>query len=208
MITEKTCSTCGAEKSIDQFWKSGIKNDIQEYKSECNECAKLSDRKQYRKNTFRTLFNNTKKRASKLDRAFTITKDDLVMQYVTQQGLCYYTNLPMDLDSKGNKNKRNIISIDRIDSTKGYTPDNIVLCRFIVNQMKSVLSIEDFKYEILESYKRTVAMSNVGLPQIMSTAAGYATLFCPYCECSGDVHLMVRYHLPACTPKLNEHDYR
>ena len=30
-----------------------------------------------------------------------------------------------------------VLSVDRIDSSKGYTQDNIVLCTWIVNKMKN-----------------------------------------------------------------------
>lgn len=36
-----------------------------------------------------------------------------------------------------------LISIDRIDSNKGYTVDNTVLCCYAVNLMKSDLSVDE-----------------------------------------------------------------
>ena len=47
-----------------------------------------------------------------------------------QKGLCYYTNIPMQLT---NEIVPELVSIDRIDSLKGYTEDNIVLCCYIIN---------------------------------------------------------------------------
>jgi hypothetical protein len=42
----------------------------------------------------------------------------------------------MTLDEVGNDS----VSIDRIDSSNGYTPSNTVLCRAVINSMKSNLS--------------------------------------------------------------------
>lgn len=39
-------------------------------------------------------------------------------------------------------------SIDRLDSTKGYTEDNIVITTNIINTMKLDMSIEEFKEQI------------------------------------------------------------
>jgi hypothetical protein len=37
-----------------------------------------------------------------------------------------------------------IMSVDRVDSNKGYVKDNIVLCCSIINSMKNTLSTEEF----------------------------------------------------------------
>ena len=41
------------------------------------------------------------------------------------------------------------VSLDRLDSSKGYIPGNVVLCRAIVNIMKSDLSEAEFSQTIL-----------------------------------------------------------
>lgn len=59
-----------------------------------------------------------------------------------QKGLCYYTNIPMVLS---NDPCPELVSIDRIDSNKGYTRDNIVLCCYIINSWKSSYDMNIFK---------------------------------------------------------------
>lgn len=44
----------------------------------------------------------------------------------------------------------NSLSIDRIDSTKGYTYDNVVLCRSVCNLIKNDLPMDEFKMIIAE----------------------------------------------------------
>jgi hypothetical protein len=59
-----------------------------------------------------------------------------------QAGLCHYTGLPMKLSRDNTKSS---VSIDRLDSNKGYVEGNVVLCRADVNIMKGNMSITEFK---------------------------------------------------------------
>jgi len=53
---------------------------------------------------------------------------------------CFYTGHELTWEH----NKFNTISLDRKDSSKGYTPDNVVFCCSIINKMKWQNSVEDF----------------------------------------------------------------
>jgi hypothetical protein len=57
-----------------------------------------------------------------------------------QQGLCFYTKKPLVLESC----HRETLSVDRVDSKLGYTPDNVVLCGALINKMKLDLSMDEF----------------------------------------------------------------
>ena len=59
--------------------------------------------------------------------------------------------------SKKNKVKSNL-SIDRIDSDKGYTKDNIVFCTWDFNDRKGNISLEDIRciLNLLESKKHEI----------------------------------------------------
>lgn len=61
----------------------------------------------------------------------------------TQKGLCNISKLPMTFIFNNKHGKYNI-SIDRIDSTKGYTKDNTQLVCDIVNRMKLDLPMNEF----------------------------------------------------------------
>jgi hypothetical protein len=60
-----------------------------------------------------------------------------------QQYRCAYTNQPFDQNHKLLK-----MSIDRIDSSKGYTKDNIQIVHWGINRMKMDLSQQDFLHFI------------------------------------------------------------
>lgn len=81
----------------------------------------------------------TKQRVLK-DRSFTISISDIQNQWLIQKGLCFYTGIVLAYQF----NLPNTFSIDRLDSTKGYDKDNIVLCIFDVNRMKSNHSLDKF----------------------------------------------------------------
>lgn len=82
-----------------------------------------------------TAKTNTRKRGLPLTVDLTFLHDLLKKQ----AGKCYYSNITMTLESGDN-----MISIDRKDCTKGYTPDNIVLCCWRINNMKRDMDAESF----------------------------------------------------------------
>lgn len=85
----------------------------------------------------------------KREMEFELTVDYLASLYIQQQGLCYYTRRVMDIRSsrsvtRSQRTNPNKVSLDRLDSEKGYTLDNVVLCCWSVNQAKAALSISEF----------------------------------------------------------------
>lgn len=76
---------------------------------------------------------------------YTITSEDIKKQWIAQGETDYYTGLPLKDITK--------LSVDRIDSSKGYTPDNIVLTINEINIMKNNLTIKEFKTIVTNIYK-------------------------------------------------------
>lgn len=68
-----------------------------------------------------------------------------------QKSMCAYSRKPMAIAL----NKVNSVSIDRIDSSKGYVKGNVCLSWAIVNCMKGDLSVKDF-VALCESIKPPV----------------------------------------------------
>lgn len=64
--------------------------------------------------------------------------------YQEQDGKCAISNLPMNFDRKNESS----VSVDRIDSTIGYQPDNIHLTCWWVNRMKFDWDLEDFRSKV------------------------------------------------------------
>ena len=69
--------------------------------------------------------------------------------YDLQKGLCAISKLPLTLIKIPNTKKVHTnLSIDRIDSTKGYEIENIQLVCAVVNTMKLNLSLTEFTFWI------------------------------------------------------------
>lgn len=87
---------------------------------------------------------------NKLKSRFTVWKNnarkrnisfDLTLEQIESMPLiCHYTGNPLVTEC----NKQNTVSLDRIDSSKGYTLTNVVFCCVYINLMKHTLSYEQF----------------------------------------------------------------
>ena len=71
-----------------------------------------------------------------------LTLDDVVNLYCKQKGLCAISGVEMTYNQFGGKCPTNI-SIDRIDSSKGYELENVQLVCSLVNTMKMQYSTEE-----------------------------------------------------------------
>lgn len=71
----------------------------------------------------------------------TLTYADFLEKFKDQDGLCYWTGLPLTLD----ENELTSVSIDRLDTTKGHSKDNVVLCQRALNFAGNFCSPEDFR---------------------------------------------------------------
>lgn len=67
--------------------------------------------------------------------------EDLLGKYLDQDGICALTGLQMETSGEGRRTKSGnryaAPSVDRIDSNKHYTPDNIQIVMAVVNVMKN-----------------------------------------------------------------------
>jgi hypothetical protein len=78
---------------------------------------------------------HARQRGVRFNRECTITVDDLKAAWESQDGLCAYTGLPLTR-IRGQGDQPTNASLDRIDPSRGYTPDNIALVQRRVNEMK------------------------------------------------------------------------
>lgn len=71
-----------------------------------------------------------------------ISKEDVYNLWIKQKGKCALTDVEMQYSGIG-KNPLGA-SLDRIDSSLNYTPNNIQLVCWVVNQMKNNMTMEQF----------------------------------------------------------------
>jgi hypothetical protein len=119
----------------------------------CYDCNYIKRQKRYQKfksdlcleSLLNIRINQAIGSSKKKNRICDITIHDLQDIYQNQKGKCYYSNHEMyvkDLDDMF------VLSIDRKDSSQGYTKENVVLCCAMVNYMKSNSNINEFKHII------------------------------------------------------------
>jgi len=95
------------------------------------------------------------KRAKSKGITLTLVLNDLKNCFTKQNGKCFYSGIPLDLTLKGDgtiTDNPYQITVDRLDSAKGYDKDNVVLCCMVANSAKSVLSVKDFFSFIEKTY--------------------------------------------------------
>ncbi len=105
------------------------------------------------------IFRTAKGNAKRGFREFSIEKKDVYELWEKQNGICYYTNKPMKYD----QGTYDSVSLDRIDSSKGYVIGNIALTQYKVNIMKNNANLEelfDFCESILNNKEQIINKLN------------------------------------------------
>lgn len=76
--------------------------------------------------------------------------------YRKQKGLCFYTDTPL-ITVAGQGRNPHSLSIDRVDSRRGYVSDNVVLCTDRVNNIKKDVTPEEMRQWMPGWYERVMA---------------------------------------------------
>lgn len=134
--SRKRCSLCNI------FFMSNDKNSL--YCRVCESKVKTEYDKEYLDIAI-TLNNRTRISATHRGLDKLINVHDIYRKIIEQKGKCYYTGLDLKGYSIGEKDSP---SIDRLDSSKGYTKDNIVICKAWANIMKMESDFNIFKERI------------------------------------------------------------
>lgn len=143
-VETRTCSTCGGifpltieyyyfNKKDNVFFCECINcHNIRRRKNEREQCSTLEKTLNFRLMSIRRRINHFKNRKCSRIMDYDITLDFLIELWYVQEGLCYYSGIEMDI-GRGMYG----ISIDRVDSSYGYTKDNVVLVCSCINAMKN-----------------------------------------------------------------------
>ena len=134
------CSTC--DNLRQQKRRVEKKKEIQEYGKQYR--IKHTDDMDFR---LQGLLNASRARAKEKNREHTLTKQDL-FDLFPKDGRCPIFGFNLEWNGKGFRETSP--SIDRIDSTKGYTKDNVQIISWKANRIKGYASIEEL--EILLAY--------------------------------------------------------
>lgn len=143
MKLHKLCKKC-KEETPHRF----VSNKTNGYYS-CSICLE-NNSKRYRKNNW-FKYLATKANGRKKENSEIVTEDMLKVLYKKQNMCCALSGMAFNMDESLYRP-----SLDRIDSNKGYTEDNIQLVLFIVNKMKRELKESEFLgvcYNISQNYQ-------------------------------------------------------
>ena len=157
----KNCVACGVQLT-DQNWKLASQKN---WVNKCVECLRLEKREYQRKwsENNRELavartreykkrlaandpvklramhaYNDAKKRAARMNWEFDLTPA-FVLELMRQSVLCPYLGLALTHNGKA----KTLASLDRKDSSKGYTQNNVWVVSYLANLMKSYATDEE-----------------------------------------------------------------
>lgn len=145
------CHICGEYKSPDEFTYAGDSKYVLRKNKECRCNSCKSEQRKLAMATYdedvklakvlQARWLAAKSRAIDKSIPFTITKEDLLAMWKSQNGKCAISNIDMTYELGEGRVYTNV-SIDQILPSKGYTLDNIQLTCMAVNQLKSDFDME------------------------------------------------------------------
>jgi hypothetical protein len=149
---KRKCPKCEVEKDVKEYYKDKHSSfGLQTYCKKCsihNSQVWASTFNGFIKKLYKEIQHNAKKRSK--DLSFNISIHDITDLYTKQNGKCALSGLTLTYNALPEENKKehiinyNNISVDRIDSSKGYEKDNIQLVCAMVNRMKTDMTDSTF----------------------------------------------------------------
>ena len=158
----KVCFRCKQEKSYEFFFKHHQTSDG--FHSWCKSCCTEGNNKSRAKQNStiegraKIFLQNARKSAAKRNQEFLLSVEDIVNFWKQQDEICAYSGRKMTLDA----GKLETVSIERIDSSIGYTKDNTILVCQAINRMKSDFKYDDF-YELCKDVATFLGDENLSL---------------------------------------------
>lgn len=143
IISKKTCFKCKQTKDVKEFHHNiTTKDGYRTYCKECNLKVRLIKSKTL-DGVIGDCIASGKRRTNLI---YDINKEFLKNLYAKQNGLCVLSGIPLEFKQGNNNFRMNPyrLSVDRIDSSKGYIKNNIQLICAIINQMKTDMSQIEF----------------------------------------------------------------
>jgi hypothetical protein len=140
----KHCIICKKQKPFSEFYKD--KSQKHGFGSKCKPCSSFYDKARRAKSNStiegRALefLRHAKESSARRKQVFELEVKDIVECWDKQLQICAYSGKKMTLENA----KTNTVSIERIDSSIGYTKENTILICHAVNRMKSNFDLSEF----------------------------------------------------------------
>ena len=140
-IMHKRCVDCnGLLPWTREFYYSAGEGHL---RSSCIECCKKLSKQRKVDAWEYYLWLEAKSSSKTRNLEFSIIVDDIKELYVNQNGECYWFGIELEPSLKPKHPYQP--SIDRLDNSKGYTKDNIVLCCYSANIGRNRNTADDWK---------------------------------------------------------------
>lgn len=120
--------------------KEKVLEDVKKYREANRPKIQEKGREYYRRKLKNRLLNAARARSRKYGYEFDLTEKDIVLPKY-----CPLLGIEMFVTESRKGSKHSSFSLDRIDSSKGYTKDNVWVISHKANSMKSDSNYEDFK---------------------------------------------------------------
>jgi len=155
---KKKCLVCSKEQTFNNFSLFNKFDKFSGRKNICKKCSKAKKEREKRKRTWKNdavkiMLMNSKYRAKKLKLVFSLKSEDIIIPK-----RCPVLNIPLFRSKKNNWN--NSPSIDRIDNTKGYTKENIVIVSRRANILKKDASLQELQ-QLSKFYKKFMSQQKI-----------------------------------------------
>lgn len=160
--SEAECSRCGIVYELSYFPKDAHNG---RHYSFCKSChhEKQVERLNFSLAAYMgSLLSGVRDRSRRFGIPCDFDREHLVSLFYAQNGTCFYTDEPMRA-KRGKGHANNSVSIDRVDPTKGYTKDNVVLCTYRVNSAKRDFSVDEMRLWMPIWYERAYSFLKNGL---------------------------------------------
>lgn len=150
-----TCKICGLEF---KYFSSIAPHTCSDTCKKEKTNAYHRSRRQTVEGTLRTITAGCKNRARRKELPCDIDTDFIIALYKQQNGKCARTGITLEPSNASGKIRwnPNTITIDRINSAKGYTKDNVQLVTLMYNNCKSNFTHKDvvnFCKQVIENEK-------------------------------------------------------
>lgn len=140
----KECNSCGI-KEVDKFYpnrnnkcKLCISN---AYKNREDKESYIAQQKVWRSNNLlHYRVTSAKHRAKRNNLIFELTDEIVLQKLSSQNNKCFISKQPLTFIERD----WNSLSLDRLDSSIGYTIDNTIIVTKFINLAKNELSLEEF----------------------------------------------------------------
>lgn len=154
----RECKVCKKKLPLDRFYLEPRMGGKSAPRAKCKTCTqqRLRDASSLTYQAFLTkVYSGAKHVRKKTGFTWEITVQDVVDLWEEQNGRCAVSNLIMTHHRDGTGHKDFNASIDRINPTLGYTPENIRLVCYAVNIMRHRMDEAEFYFWIKSIYENS-----------------------------------------------------